>query len=40
MPIKAIIKIPNEWFELEAKDSEFYNEVKRGIKLYHHVSEI
>lgn len=32
-PIKAIIKTPNEWQELEVKDPEFYNEVKRGIKL-------
>lgn len=32
-PIKAVIKTPNEWQELEIKDSEFYGEVKRGIKL-------
>lgn len=40
VPIRAIIKTPNEWFELEGKDPEFYNEIKRGIKLHHHVSEI
>lgn len=32
-PIKAVIKTPNEWQELETKEPEFYGEVKRGIKL-------
>lgn len=32
-PIKAVIKTPNEWREIEAKEPEFYGEVKRGIKL-------
>jgi len=34
LPIKAIIKTPNEWGEMEIKDPEFYLEVKKGIKLY------
>lgn len=32
-PIKAVIKTPNEWQELEVEEPEFYGEVKRGIKL-------
>lgn len=31
--IKAIIKTPNEWQELEAREPEFYGEIKRGVKL-------
>ncbi|MBU4142069.1 MAG: nucleotidyltransferase domain-containing protein [Patescibacteria group bacterium] len=31
--IKAIVKTPNEWQELEIKEPEFYGEIKRGIKL-------
>lgn len=31
--IKAIIKTPNEWQELEIKEPEFYGEINRGIKL-------
>ena len=34
LSIKAIIKIPNEWSELEIKEPEFYKEVQKGIKLY------
>ncbi len=34
LPVKAIIKTPNQWSELEIKEPEFYNEVKRGIKLF------
>ncbi len=32
--INPIIKTPNQWSELEIKESEFYNEVKQGIKLF------
>jgi len=32
--IQLIIKTPNQWSELEVKEPEFYNEVKRGIKLF------
>lgn len=38
--IKPIIKTNNEWSEMEIKDPEFYNEVKRGIKLHNYVSRI
>lgn len=31
--ISPIIKTPNQWSELEVKETEFYNEVKQGIKL-------
>ena len=31
--INPIIKTPNQWGELEIKEPEFYNEVRRGIKL-------
>jgi len=34
LPIKMIIKTPNEWGEMEIKEPEFYLEVKKGIKLY------
>lgn len=34
LPIKAIVKTPNEWGEMEIKEPEFYLEVKKGIKLY------
>lgn len=32
--INPVIKTPNEWGEIEAKEPEFYLEVKKGIKLY------
>ena len=31
--IKSIIKTLNEWHELEIKEPEFYQEIKRGIEL-------
>ena len=34
--ISPVIKTPNQWSELEIKEPEFYNEVKRGIKLFNH----
>lgn len=34
MPVKAVVKTPNQWGELEIKEPEFYKEVKRGIKLF------
>jgi len=34
MPVKPVIKTPNQWSELEIKEPEFYKEVKRGIKLF------
>ncbi len=34
IPIKPVIKTPNQWSELEIKEPEFYKEVKRGIKLF------
>ncbi len=33
MPIRPVIKTPNQWSELETTESEFYKEVKQGIKL-------
>ena len=33
MLFSPIIKTPNQWSELEIKEPEFYNEVKRGTKL-------
>jgi len=35
MPIKPVIKTPNQWSELEIKEPEFYKEVRRGVKLFH-----
>ncbi|MFA5187869.1 MAG: nucleotidyltransferase domain-containing protein [Patescibacteria group bacterium] len=32
--LKAIIKKPNEWSEMEIKEPEFFREIKNGIKLY------
>ena len=34
LTINPIIKTPNQWSELEAREPEFYNEVKQGIKLF------
>ena len=34
IPVKPIIKTPNQWSELEIKEPEFYKEVKQGIKLF------
>lgn len=34
LPVKPVIKTPNQWSELEIKEPEFYKEVKRGIKLF------
>ncbi len=34
LPIKMIIKTPNEWGEIEIREPEFYLEVKKGVKLY------
>ncbi len=34
IPIKPVIKTPNQWSELEIREPEFYKEVKRGIKLF------
>ena len=34
IPIKLVIKTPNQWSELEIKEPEFYKEVKQGIKLF------
>lgn len=34
MPVKPVIKTPNQWSELEIKEPEFYKEVKQGIKLF------
>src|SRR3990170_5511202 len=38
--IKAIIKTPSEWSEMEIKEPEFYQEVKNGIILYNYVPRI
>jgi len=40
LPIKAVIKTPSEWSEMEITDPEFYQEVKNGITLYDYVSRI
>jgi predicted nucleotidyltransferase len=34
MGIKAVIKTPNQWSEMQSQEPEFYNEVKHGIKLF------
>jgi len=34
LPLKAIIKKPNDWSEMEIKEPEFFREIKNGIKLY------
>lgn len=38
--IKAIIKTPSEWSEMEITEPEFYQEVKNGIILYEYVPRI
>ena len=38
--IKAIVKTPGEWSEMEIKEPEFYQEVKNGITLYDYVPRI
>lgn len=40
LPIKAIVKTPGEWSEMEIKEPEFYREVKNGITLYDYVPRI
>jgi len=34
IPVKSVVKTPNQWSELEIKEPEFYKEVKRGVKLF------
>jgi predicted nucleotidyltransferase len=38
--LKAIIKTPGEWSEMEITEPEFYQEIKNGIILYDHVPRI
>ncbi|OIO51658.1 MAG: hypothetical protein AUJ11_01590 [Parcubacteria group bacterium CG1_02_44_65] len=38
--LKAIIKTPGEWSELEIAEPEFYREIKSGIILYEYVPRI
>ena len=38
--IKAIIKTPSEWSELEIREPEFYQEIKNGIILYNYVPRV
>ncbi len=38
--IKAIVKTPGEFAELEVKEPEFYYEIKNGITLYSYVPRI
>jgi predicted nucleotidyltransferase len=38
--IKAIIKTPGEWSEMEEREPEFYREIKSGIILHDYVSGI
>lgn len=38
--LKAIIKTPGEWSELEVTEPEFYQEIKNGIILYEYVPRI
>jgi len=38
--IKAIIKTPGEWSEMEIKEPEFYREILSGITLYDYVPRI
>lgn len=40
LPIRAIIKTPGEWSEMEVLEPEFYQEVKNGITLYENVPRI
>jgi predicted nucleotidyltransferase len=38
--LKAIIKTPGEWSELEITEPEFYQEIRNGITLYDYVPRI
>lgn len=38
--IKAVIKTPGEWSEMEVEEPEFYGEIKNGITLYEYVPRI
>ena len=38
--IKAIIKTPTKWSEMEIMEPEFYQEIKNGIVLYEYVPRI
>ena len=38
--IKAVIKTPVEWSEMEVKEPELYQEIKNGITLYEYVPRI
>jgi len=40
LKVNAIIKTPNEWSEMEIKDSQFFSEIKNGITLYNYVPRI
>lgn len=40
MRLKAIVKTPSEWSEMEVKEPEFYQEIKNGIILHDYVSRI
>lgn len=38
--IKAVVKTPSEWSEMEITEPEFYQEVKNGIIIYEYVPRI
>lgn len=38
--LKAIVKTPSEWSEMEIKEPEFYQEIKNGIILHDYVPRI
>jgi predicted nucleotidyltransferase len=38
--IKAIIKTPSEWSEMEIREPEFFREIKNGLTLYEYVPRI
>jgi predicted nucleotidyltransferase len=38
LPIRAIVKTPSEWSEMEVRDPEFYREVETGITLHNYVT--
>ncbi len=40
MNIKAVIKTPAEWSEMEIREPEFYREIKNGITLHEYVPRI
>ncbi len=40
LQIRAIVKTPGEWAEMETQEPEFYREIKNGIKLYNYVPRI